>query len=233
MKDQHKKRKRHSVHQQRLSRVFLLPSAVCRLPSAVCCLLILLTGCMSPLKMPQLDFSKLTPPGPVTSVVAAWEPAISHGENPERGFGGRVYFHDQDMRPVKIKGTVIVYYFIEDGRLPDDARPNEGRIFDEKTLNCRSVYQRTRLGHSYNLWVPVDEAGPDRPAMKVSLIVRYIPDRGTQQISPMSTVHLPGRRGQEMETTLADWNVQTEAGVIHQATQRQQHVERMQAVTIR
>ena len=194
-------------------------------------LLLLFTGCTA-LKMPQLDLSKMKPPGPVTSIVATWEPAISHGEEPKRGFGGRVYFHDQDMRPVRIKGKVIVYYFIEDGRDPGDARPNEGKIFDEKTLNCRSVYQRTRLGHSYNLWVPVDIAGPERPAMRVSLIVRFIPNHGTQQISPMSTVFLPGRRGQEIETTQPVWNIQTETRHADQ-TQRQETIERMQTVTIR
>jgi hypothetical protein len=203
------------------------------IPLTICFALIVLTGCATPLRMPEVDFSRFTPPGPVTSVVAAWEPAISHGENPERGFGGRVYFHDQDMRPVRIRGTVIVYYFIEDGRKPGDARPNEGIVFDEATLNSRGVYQRTSLGHSYNLWVPVDVAGPDRPAMKVSLIVRFIPNQGTPQMSSMSTVHLPGRRGQEMETTQAEWQIHTETEMIHQAPQRQETIERMQAVTIR
>ena len=202
------------------------------IPLTICLALIAFTGCMSPIKLPQVDFSKMKPPGPVTSVAAAWEYAISHGENPQRGFGGRVYFHDKDMRPVKIKGTVIVYYFIEDGRSPGDVKPNEGIVFDEKTLNSRGVYQRTNLGHSYNLWVPVDEAGPERPAKRVSLIVRYIPNNGTPQMSAMSTVHLPGRRGQEMETTLPNWQIHTETGLIHQSTQ-QSTIERMQAVTIR
>ena len=165
--------------------------ACCRLFFAACFLM--LTGCASIVKMPEVDTSFLKPAGPVTSVSASWIPAISNGEVPERGFGGRVYFHDQEMRPVKIKGSVIVYVFEEDGRSPNDAKPNEGIVFDEKTLNSKGMYAKTSLGHSYNLWVPIDTATPESPAKKVSLIVRYIPNQGIPQMSVQTTLHLPGR----------------------------------------
>jgi len=193
------------------------------------------TGCASIVKMPDIDTSFLKPPGPVTSVVASWGPAISNGENPQRGFGGRVYFHDQDLRPVKIKGTVIVYIFDEDGRSPGDAKPNEGIVFDEKTLNSKGVYAKSSLGHSYNLWVPVDIAGPESPAKRISLIVRYIPNHGVPQMSSQSTVLLPGRRGQEMLPGEADWEIRSETHVAQPASERLRLSDRpqsMQAVTI-
>jgi len=178
--------------------------------------LLLFTGCAS-LKMPQMDTSFLKPPGPVTSVVASWTPAISNGENPERGFGGRVYFHDQDMRPVKTKGTVIVYVFEEDGRMPCDPKPDEGVVFDEKTLNSKGIYAKSSLGHSYNLWVPIDADGPEGQAKKVSLLVRYIPNQGTPQFSSLTTTHLPGRRGQETIGNQPDWQIHEKSEVLHQA----------------
>ena len=142
--------------------------------------------------------SALKPPGPVSSVIAAWEPAISSGDNPERGFGGRVYFYDSEQnRPVKIKGTVIVYAFDEDGRDEWDSKPNEGYVFDNKTLNSKEVYAKSKLGHSYRLWIPIDEAKPENLTRKISLIVRYIPEKGSPQVSPQSTVRLPGRRDQD------------------------------------
>ena len=149
--------------------------------------------------MPKVDFSALKSPGPVTSVIAAWEPAVSNGENPERGFGGRVYFYDSEMnRPVRIKGKVVVYAFDEDGRCQWDAKPNEGYVFDSKTLNSKGVYAKSKLGHSYNLWIPIDAARPDSPSRRISLIVRYIPDKGSSPPpSSQATVHLPGRRDQE------------------------------------
>jgi len=150
------------------------------------------------MSVPKVDFSALKSPGPVTSVIAAWEPAVSNGEKPERGFGGRVYFYDSELnRPVKIKGKVVVYAFDEDGRCQWDAKPNEGYVFDSKTLNSRGVYAKSKLGHSYNLWIPIDPARPDSPSRKISLIVRYIPEKGSSVVSSQATAHLPGRRDQE------------------------------------
>ena len=181
---------------------YLLPPTSYLLSTIFC--LLFFAGCMS---LPKVDLSALKSPGPVTTVMAAWEPAVSNGENPERGFGGRVYFYDSEQnRPVRIKGTVVVYAFDEEGRDEWDARPNEGFVFDNKTLNSRGVYAKSRLGHSYNLWIPLDEARPDSPSRKISLIVRYIPERGSSVVSSQTTVHLPGRRDQERLFTSVEVN---------------------------
>ena len=158
----------------------------------ICSLLLAFIGCAS---LPTVDLSALKSPGPVTTVIAAWEPAVSNGEKPMRGFGGRVHFYDQDLaRPVKVNGKVIVYAFDEEGRLPGDSKPNEGFVFDEKTLNSKGVYKKSKLGHSYNLWIPWDAAGPEGQAKKISLIVRYIPNKGSQVVSQQATAYLPGRQ---------------------------------------
>ena len=157
----------------------------------ICSLLLAFTGCMS---LPTIDLSAMKSPGPVASVVAAWEPAVSNDDRPMRGFGGRVYFYDQDKnRPVKISGKVVVYAFDEEGRSREDSKPNEGFVFDEKTLNSKGVYKKSKLGHSYNLWIPWDTAGPEGQAKKISLIVRYIPNKGSQVVSSQATAYLPGR----------------------------------------
>lgn len=220
-----------------------------------CLALFAFSGCISAPKSP--DFSAMKPPGPVTTVVAAWEPAVSNGEEPKRGFGGRVYLYDQAMlRPVKAKGTLVVYVFEEDGRLPGDERPNEGLVFNAKTLNSKGIYVKSKMGHSYNLWVPVDAAGPEGAAKKVSLIVRYIPEKGSSVVSAQATAHLPGRRSDgTMLAAHPEWHIQQESGLIQQASvqrspaehpvsQQRQRVEArmlghddrpttMQAVTIR
>ena len=160
--------------------------------------------------MPKVDTSALKPPGPVTTVFATWEPAISNGDNPERGFGGRVYFYDSVLnRPVKVKGTVIVYAFDEDGRDKWDAKPNEGYVFDNQTLNNKGVYSKSKLGHSYNLWIPIDTANPANPSRKISLIVRYVPEKGASVVSQQSTAHLPGRREQDRmiaQSEASEWD---------------------------
>ena len=159
---------------------------------------VLLTGCMT---VPKMDLSALKSPGPVSTVVAAWEPAVSNGDQPMRGFGGRVYFYDQEKnRPVKVDGTVVVYAFDEDGRSPRDTKPNEGFVFDARTLNSKGVYVKSKLGHSYNLWIPWDAAGPEGQAKKISLIVRYIPKegKGSSVVSSQATAYLPGKKSPEL-----------------------------------
>ena len=183
--------------------------------STISFLLIVFSGCMT---MPKVDLSALKPPGPVTTVIAAWEPAVSNGDKPMRGFGGRVYFYDQETaRPVKVDGTVVVYAFDEDGRLPSDSKPTEGFVFDEKALNNKGVYKKSKLGHSYNLWVPWDSAGPDGQAKKISLIVRYIPKKGSQVVSQQTTAYLPGKQTPEL---MAAYEERQESGSIQQTSLR-------------
>jgi hypothetical protein len=199
---------------------------------------------MTTLKAPQVDMSALKPPGAVTTVAAAWEPAISNGENPMRGFGGRIYLYDQDMiRPVKAKGAIVVYIFDEDGRMPGDEKPNEGLVFNEKVLNSKGVYKKSKVGHSYNLWVPIDAAGPDGEAKKISLIVRYIPEKGGSSItSPQATACLPGRRNGETMVAQQTHQVVSQRPVVPERARLTEErmieasggrPQAMQAVTIR
>jgi len=182
---------------------------------------ILLTGCMS---IPKMDLSALKSPGPVTTVVVAWEPAVSGGDKPMRGFGGRVYFYDQDKdRPVKVAGTVVVYAFDEEGRSAGDTKPNEGFVFDAKML--KGVYTKTKLGHSYNLWIPWDAAGPEGQAKKISLIVRYTPKqgKGSTVVSSQTTAYLPGRNS---PTLMAGYTERQEEGTIQQMAASRPTMER-------
>ena len=165
---------------------------------------LLLTGCMT---VPKMDLSALKSPGPVTTVVAAWGPAVSNEDKPMRGFGGRVYFYDSDLnRPVKIDGTVVVYAFDEEGRAPKDSKPTEGFVFDTKTLNSKGVYKKSKVGHSYNLWIPWDASGPEGQAKKISLIVRYIPKegKGSSVASSQATAYLPGKNSPELLQAYAE-----------------------------
>ena len=189
-----------------------------------CCVLLVFTGCVS---LPSVDLSSLKSPGPITTVVATWEPAVSNGNQPMRGFGGRVYFYDQEKnRPVKIDGTVVVYTFDEGGRLPGDSKPTEGFVFDAKTLNSKGVYKKSKMvGHSYNLWIPWDAAGPEGQAKKVSLIVRYIPKegQGASVVSSQATAYLPGKHSPEL---MAGYVERREDGPIQQVVAMRSATER-------
>jgi hypothetical protein len=137
-----------------------------------------------------------------------------------RGFGGRIYLYDRDMlRPIKAKGAIVVYIFDEESRVPGDERPTEGIVFSEKVLNSKGVYKKSKVGHSYNLWVPIDAAGPEGQAKKISLIVRYIPEKGgSSPTSTQATVHLPGRITGGTMMAQSNRLIYTESGQIQQAS---------------
>jgi hypothetical protein len=180
----------------------------------------MLTGC-SGTSWTKPDISVLKPSGPPAKAVAVWEPAVKHetDQEPQRGFGGRVYFYDQESKkPIKIKGNVVVYAFDEETRQPDDNAPTRSYLFDKSDV--KKLYSKSKLGPSYNFWVPWDSEGPDGNAKKVSLIVRYIPEVGSSVVSSQAVVYLPGKFDQTGQTELmakTDWNIQkTQEGTIQQ-----------------
>ena len=160
--------------------------------------LFLSIGCTSMPKMPPA--SAFLPPGPASRVIAVWEPALRHtgsDAKPERGFGARVYFYDANERkPIKIDGSVVVYAFDEDGRKAGDNEPDRSYYFVKDDM--KKVYSKSKLGHSYSLWVPWDCEGPNGEAKKVSLIVRYVPEKGSSVASKQTALNLPGKAKNEM-----------------------------------
>ncbi|MDR2346828.1 MAG: hypothetical protein LBE18_12265 [Planctomycetaceae bacterium] len=138
------------------------------------------------------DLTALLPPGPVDKALTAWTPAIQTGEQPQRGFGGRVYFYDYEAkRPIKVDGTIAVYAFDETNRTPDNNEPT--RIYTFAKEDVKRNYSKSKLGHSYNLWIPWDTEGPEGEAKKISFIVRYIPDKGSSVVSQQTTTYLSGK----------------------------------------
>lgn len=178
---------------------------------ALICVL-LFSGCTSIGSKP--DFSALKPAGPAAKAVAAWEPAVKHnGDQPaERGFGGRVYFYDAgEHKPVKVKGSVVVYAYDEEGRSVEDNVPTRSFVFDQQDL--KRNYSKSKLGHSYNFWIPWDNAGPNGKASKVSLIVRYIPQQGSSVVSSQQALYLPGRVNQDEMSAKAEWEQYQNGGL--------------------
>ncbi|MDR1923440.1 MAG: hypothetical protein LBQ66_03605 [Planctomycetaceae bacterium] len=150
------------------------------------------SGCSSLHTVRKPDLSVFLPPGPVDRAVAAWNPSLETGEQPKRGFGGRVYFYDAEARrPIKIDGAIAVYAFDETNRQPNDNEPT--RVYSFAKEDLPKCYSKSKLGHSYNLWIPWDTEGPDGEAKKVSFIVRYIPEKGSSVISSQVTAYLAGR----------------------------------------
>jgi len=124
-------------------------------------------------------------------VVAFWTDTILYQSNqpPIRGFGGRLMFYGPgSSKPIKVDGELVVYAFDEEGRDPTDVKPDRKYVFPAEQF--AKHYSKSKLGHSYSVWIPWDEAGG--PQKEISLIVRFVPKEGPVIVGEQSRQLLPG-----------------------------------------
>ena len=106
-----------------------------------------------------------------------------------RGFGGRVYFYENNNpKPIKVNGQLIVYAFDDEGFDPRYGKPVKHFIFTEETFSKH--HSESELGHSYSFFLPWDEIGGER--QNVALIARFEPKDGQLIMSDASRMTLPG-----------------------------------------
>lgn len=133
---------------------------------------------------------ELEPPG---KVMAVWTDTVMNqaGQKPVRGFGGRLMFYGpaEGSKPIKVKGTLVVYAFDETDRDPTNPVPDRKFVFTSDQLEKH--YSKSDLGHSYSVWLPWDEVGG--PQAEVSLLIRFTPDAGGAVVVGEQSKHvLPG-----------------------------------------
>jgi hypothetical protein len=96
---------------------------------------------------------------------------------------------NNSQESVKVDGTLVVYAFNETNRDPTNVVPDRKIVYPAKEFE--RLHTDTKLGHSYSIWVPWDEAGG--PPAHISLIARFIPSKGTGVIaSEQVRLLLPG-----------------------------------------
>ena len=160
--------------------------------------LIALGGCSS-FEIDKFDMKKNIPWGAgkdgetkaPMKVVAVWtDTVLSEGmKAATRGFGGRLMFYDAEGgKPIKVKGSLLVYAFDETGRDVEQAKPDRKYVFTSEQFEKH--YSKSSLGHSYSVWLPWDAAGG--PLREISLLVRFQPEKGSVVIGDPSKHHLPG-----------------------------------------
>lgn len=128
----------------------------------------------------------------VTKVASTWIDAIRQQADhpPTRGFGGRLYFYGKDQdKPIHVEGRIVVYGFDETDRGPANPVPNRKFVFpaDEVPKLC----SESPIGPSYSVWLPWDNVGGEQK--RISLIVRFQPDKGPVVVGKQVTTLLPGR----------------------------------------
>jgi hypothetical protein len=158
-------------------------------------LLGLLTGCTSlSVKKPDVWPFNISDnkPGMPTQVVANWTDTMLYNDSqvPVRGFGGRILFYvDGKKDPIKVEGSLVVYAFEEKNSDPNSVKPDRKFVFTKEQLE--SHYSKSKIGHSYSVWLPWDDAGGDQK--EISLIVRFMPEKGNVIHGDQTKQILPGK----------------------------------------
>lgn len=159
----------------------------------------LLVGCSNFDLASHFDLKKNIPWGegqngefdPPIKAAAMWTDTILNqgGKASLRGFGGRVMFYAAEGgKPIKVRGTLVVYAFDETGRDTEHVRPDRKYVFTPEQFEQH--YSKSALGHSYSVWLPWDEAGG--PRREISLLVRFTPVDGAAIVGDLSKHNLPG-----------------------------------------
>jgi hypothetical protein len=130
-------------------------------------------------------------------LVGAWTDTVltKPGQNPQRGFGGRIMFYGEEGdEPILVDGQLVVYAFDETGRAPTDNKPTRRYVFPSEQMKLHM--SKSDVGASYSFWLPWDEVGGAKT--EVSLICRFEPIGGSIVTGEQTRHLLPGKMAGEM-----------------------------------
>ena len=136
---------------------------------------------------PYWPFNKDDKPGKPDKIVALWSDTVltQTGRPPIRGFGGRLMFYEGKKEdPIKVDGTLVVYAFDETDRDANNTRPDRKYVFTPQQLPLH--YSKSKIGHSYSVWLPWDEVGGLQK--EITLIVRFQPREGEAVLSSRASI---------------------------------------------
>ena len=189
-------------------------------------------GCQAPKSVTDFSmkpFSNAEPEveyGQPLRMAVIWkESSISApGKNAVRGFGGRVYFYDEENETVRVDGELSVFAFDDTSDHKVKARqPDRKYVFRSSEL--QGHYGQTGLGHSYNIWIPWDEVGGERKT--ISLVPIFKPVDGMIPKSDQSIAILSGTTSEKEDGFLRTAGVNSKvrqvsttvpAGELHRAS---------------
>lgn len=128
-------------------------------------------------------------PNPV-QVAATWSPdtLTQTGRTPTRGFGGRLFFFDEQTHAVPVDGKLVVHGF-------DETALNEKervKKFEFTADQFTKHFSQSDLGASYSVWIPWDAIGGEQK--EISLVASFVTAEGKTVQSSPAKVRLPGTK---------------------------------------
>ncbi|MEZ6131453.1 MAG: hypothetical protein R3C59_22490 [Planctomycetaceae bacterium] len=162
---------------------------------------VLVTGCSSSMLLKTSSTIVHAPanlleaargPRPVAKILCLWEPAEGQGldEKPSRGFAGQImFFGHGDASPMKVKGVVRIFEYVDYHPNQDDPQPLHVFNFDSGAWNVHR--SEGTLGHSYNVFLPY--VRKDKGHVVCALRVEIETEDGRKVSSPYTEVTLASR----------------------------------------
>ncbi|MEZ6124079.1 MAG: hypothetical protein R3C49_13015 [Planctomycetaceae bacterium] len=132
------------------------------------------------------------PAKPVGKILCLWEPAEGQGvdELPARGFAGQIlFFAHGSPSPMKVKGEVAIYEYVDYDENDDAPTPIHVFRFDSGAWNAHR--SEGTLGHSYNVFLPY--VLKDRQHSVCALRVEITTEDGRKVSSPYTSVTLAAK----------------------------------------
>ena len=136
---------------------------------------------------------EVAPPQIPTRLVSTWEDTVLNrvGKKPQRGFGGRLlFFNEESDDPVRVDGQLVIYAYDEHGRADHETHPTRRYVYPAENFALHE--SECQLGPSYSIWLPWDELGGEQK--NISLIARFEPKGGVLIAGDQTRHLLPGTR---------------------------------------
>jgi len=140
-------------------------------------------------------------PRPVGKLLCLWEPAEGQGldEKPSRGFAGQIMFFSHGApSPMKVKGTVRIFEYVDFDPNQDDPEALHQFTFDSGAWNAH--HAEGTLGHSYNVFLPY--VRKDKGHVVCALRVEIETEDGRKVSSPYTEVTLASRTSTRPATAM-------------------------------
>lgn len=127
----------------------------------------------------------------VARIVPMWSDTVLYETDQPgiRGFAARVYFYpSESTEPLQVEGSLTIYAFDSENYDRHHTKPEKKFVF--KADQLQQHYSKTKLGHSYSIWLPWDKVGG--PTRQITLITKFRDANGSTVISDPARKLLPG-----------------------------------------
>lgn len=131
-----------------------------------------------------------------TRIVAIWAPDVlnTQGQPSTQGFGGRLYFYDQNNRTVPVDGQLVIHAY-DDSEHADHTTADKKFVFTAEQL--KRHHGLCELGSSYSIWIPWQPVGGTRRS--ISLVPTFTSANGIRLVGHQTKNVLPGKKPPQAE----------------------------------